>query len=179
MKLSKKVYVVPYILFIFIVLGACTPRIPISPETKGQTQSTSQNVKETAINSSQTQITVPMVSSVIPQTTVGTKAIQTDSRPTSSTEMTPEIEKNRELFLEILSINESAALGIAVNLYRLGIGELVEASVVPDDLPVEYGYSLRVKDADNAIYYVLINQRGSLSRVYRDGEKEPIFAVYS
>ena len=187
---KKKIYLTLSILLIFVSLGACTPRDPANTNTEITSQSTSQIFQEATHNTSQPQTNVVTTSSTIPQTTAEktttvTKAtipteasLKTRQRRPYPTETTPEIEKNKELILDILPFDENRALGIAEVLYMLGIDELAEASLVEDDRPADYGPTLYVKDKYNNTYYLLVDQRGFMSQVYSVQDKEPIYAPH-
>ena len=72
-----------------------------------------------------------------------------------------------------MPLKDNQALHIANVLYMVNIGELKEASILFSD-PRDY-YIVLVKDVNDNSYRFIVNQRGAFGRIYKEGEKTPIY----
>lgn len=88
------------------------------------------------------------------------------TRPAAD-ELLPEIEKNKELIMNAIPIDEDNALRCAEVLYSFCVPELAEVTIINhDDLDF---YTVQVVGTDNVTYY-LIMIRGAFVGLYKEGE---------
>ena len=189
MKKQKAIWVSLCILLIFSILGACALNEQVNATNESSTQMTSEAAQLTSDSTSPSQAIelettniqsakdTTAMSSVTNSTTMRIAFSETTSsqRGPYPDEMTPEMEKNAETILSVLTIPDGFvgyADHIAKILYRLNVGELTEVSLVPSvpsNLP---GYGLQIRDISGDFYILGLDDHGDLRKVSKVNAEE-------